>query len=253
MAELISPPKKPFPVLAIFIPTILLLLGLSGYFYTISLRETSARKALAGQLAALQQEKDSVAKELAQTKAEFETLQKSMDEAMKDVDTAKAAKDTAEAALKNKTDEIAKIQADSQKRIADLEQEVKHYADFSATLSMELQPIKDALGFEVSNPAATQAGGVSAVTPAGEFPSLIRTIDLVAGKVTTVNKEFDFILINLGAKSGALPGRSVKIYQGEEMVGLGQIEKSQSDTSAVSIASKDLIERVRPGDKVVLV
>ncbi len=257
MADTIPLQKKPLPILLIVVIILnLLLLSLAFYFYRLSIQEVKLRKGLASKVSGIEQEKNAVAQELAKAKSDLEAVQKRMDEVAKELETAKAAKSSAEESLNAKNDEISKTQKEYQKRISELEKDVKRYADFSAALTMELKPIKDALAIQgLSNIGITKpdlgVGSVSAQTVGGGTQSA-KQVDLIAGKVVSINKEFGFVLINIGSKNGATLEHFVQVYQGDNIAGIGRIEKSQPDISIVSLASEDLMNRIHVGDKVVL-
>ncbi len=248
--------KKPssVPVLSVFL---VLSIGAAGYFYWMSSQTLHERAMLSGKLGVLESEKTTLSNQFAQSKNEVADLQKKISEMEKSLGDAKTAQQTAELELKKKTDEVSDIQNHYETRIGELERDIKRYADFSAILATEMKPIKEALLFGRSGKQEDQKKiTVSSSQPADKNGILLlgvnQSVDLIAGQVLAVNREYGFVVASIGSNGGAEPGRVIQIYRRGEPLGLCRIERAQENVSAASMVSEDLIARVEKGDRVVL-
>jgi len=71
------------------------------------------------------------------------------------------------------------------------------------------------------------------------------------GKILVVNKEYNFVVINLGSKEGVSLGDTFTIYKESSPVGDIKVEKLHDSMSAAGFLSEDVKNKVKEGDKVV--
>ncbi|HDZ77312.1 MAG TPA: hypothetical protein ENH41_04435 [Candidatus Omnitrophica bacterium] len=71
------------------------------------------------------------------------------------------------------------------------------------------------------------------------------------GKILVVNKEYDFAVINLGARDGVSVGDMLSIYHKGNYVGDIVIERVDEMMSSANFLSSNTKEKVKEGDKVV--
>ena len=71
------------------------------------------------------------------------------------------------------------------------------------------------------------------------------------GKVLVVNKDYDFVVINLGNKDGVQIGNIFSIYHSNSYLGDVKIEKVHDSMAAAGFMSSDIKGKVSEGDKVV--
>jgi FtsZ-binding cell division protein ZapB len=69
-------------------------------------------------------------------------------------------------------------------------------------------------------------------------------------RVLTVNRKFNFIVVNLGLKDGLRMGDKVEVVQGAEPKALAQIEKIYDKFSAATLLTEDKGNPVHEGDTV---
>lgn len=74
----------------------------------------------------------------------------------------------------------------------------------------------------------------------------------VAGdsRILTVNRKFNFIVVNLGLKDGLRMGDKVEVVQGSSQKALAQVEKIYDKFSAATLLSEDKGNPVHEGDTV---
>lgn len=58
---------------------------------------------------------------------------------------------------------------------------------------------------------------------------------ILNGKVLTVNKDFNFVIINLGKKDGIRKGMDFLVYRDKKLIGKVQVEETFSDMSSCVI------------------
>jgi hypothetical protein len=71
------------------------------------------------------------------------------------------------------------------------------------------------------------------------------------GKVLVINKEYNFVVINLGAKDGVAVGDEFSIFHINKFVGDVKIEKVHESMAAAGFQTSDLKDSITEGDKVV--
>ena len=85
------------------------------------------------------------------------------------------------------------------------------------------------------------------VSSAKEVPGIKQGIE---GKVLVLNKEYNFVVVNLGSKDGIVIGDQFAVYHGDKYVGDVKVEKVQESMSAAGFTVEDIKNKVKEGDKV---
>jgi len=73
---------------------------------------------------------------------------------------------------------------------------------------------------------------------------------LPSGEVLTVNREFAFLVINLGKSSGMEEGMVLDIRRENKDLGQARVETVRENISAAALVDKDNLSQIRAGDKV---
>jgi chromosome segregation ATPase len=71
------------------------------------------------------------------------------------------------------------------------------------------------------------------------------------GKILVINKEYDFLVMNLGAKEGINVGDIYGVYRQDEYLGDVKVEKVHDSMSAVGFVTPELKNTVKEGDRTV--
>ena len=71
------------------------------------------------------------------------------------------------------------------------------------------------------------------------------------GKVLVVNKEYDFVVINLGSKDGVVLGDEFSIFNNNRFIGDVKIEKVHDSMAAAGFLTSGMKDNISEGDKVV--
>ena len=105
----------------------------------------------------------------------------------------------------------------------------------------------------------TQAvnGKVSNKTSASvELPPIVVNSDTsvksLRGEVLAVNKNDNFVIIDLGAGSGVKPGLKFNVLQSGNAIGVIEIVETRSEISAANIKEVSSGYSIHEGDKVIL-
>lgn len=215
------------------------------------------RDELKGQLDQVQQAKSRTEEELARVRKELagtqdllseataaqETLsravedrQKEIDRLSKDLTQSRSERETLASQLKDLTSERDEMQgklADLEKAKGELESKV---TELSQQPTVELEKV--VVG-------SSQGGGGTAASPAS-----VGATAVTDGQVVVVNREYDFIVMNLGKKQGLSVGQEFQVVRGTEVLGKVKVEKIYDELSAAAILPESRKDSIREGDTV---
>ena len=112
-----------------------------------------------------------------------------------------------------------------------------------------------AVSVPVATPAVTTPPVSSASTAASQKPApLALAPDAPApaedSRILTVNRKFNFIVINIGTRDGLKMGDKVQVMQGSAQKALAQVEKIYDKFSAATLLDEDKANPVHEGDTV---
>jgi chromosome segregation ATPase len=144
------------------------------------------------------------------------------------------------------------------KRIAYSAQEVLK-ADERLSL---LVKTKDALMRQLEEYTEKQAQAVPAPARKQIIPSTteqaypeygeIDERDFLTGEVLTVNREFAFLVVNLGKSSGITEGMQLSIRRDNRNLAQVKVETVRENISAAALIDKDNLSQIRAGDRVLV-
>lgn len=104
------------------------------------------------------------------------------------------------------------------------------------------QPLVELEKVRVSGDSAPSAAGMVVPASAALGPS--------QGQVVVINREYDFIVMNLGKNQGLTVGQEFHVVRGEEVLGRVKIEKVYDELSAAAILPDSRKDQIREGDTV---
>lgn len=184
------------------------------------------------------QSKDELAKAL---KAQ-ETLQHAVDDReqeilrlTKNLEQAQADAQQAQAKLQFERDDAKRQIADLERTNSELEAKVTEAS--SAQPTVELDKVL------VTNDGAVPAG-------AGVLPVIASTQLASSGQIVVVNREYDFIVMNLGRNHGLSIGQEFQVVRGDDVLGRVKVEKIYDELSAAAILPDSKKDSFREGDAV---
>ncbi|NQT89629.1 MAG: hypothetical protein HQ558_00035 [Candidatus Omnitrophica bacterium] len=74
---------------------------------------------------------------------------------------------------------------------------------------------------------------------------------ILTGEILTINNEFNFIVVDLGSDDGTEEGMILDIVRDDGILGQAKVETVRTNISAAALSDKELITKIRSGDKVV--
>lgn len=180
-----------------------------------------------------------------------------------EVDAAKAAQAQAEtdaAAQKTKVDDLTSKLTDVQTKQTTLETAVKTSQDATAKAQAELDHVKSVLGdktpeemkADVDKLTAQMAADnaeqkilqdqlQAAVKQVADYKADInkaKTGDIapgVTGKVTFVNRTWNFVVLNVGLSNGVVPNGELIVYRGRDFLGKVKVTSAEDNTAVADI------------------
>ena len=91
----------------------------------------------------------------------------------------------------------------------------------------------------------------SATTKAAVVPKAAPAPKGLEAKILVLNKEYSFVVINVGTKNGVKVGQQFAVYHNNKYTGDVKIEKVHESMAAAGFVSGDMKDKVYEGDKVV--
>ena len=74
-----------------------------------------------------------------------------------------------------------------------------------------------------------------------------------SGKVLVVNREFNFVVVNLGSRDGIRAGARYEILRGGQRIATAEVEKIYDNMSAANLLQEEKKSEVKEGDEVRLI
>jgi hypothetical protein len=197
----------------------------------------SARQRTETELTQVREELSGTQDQLQEARAAQEALSRSVEDREREIarlrgELAQGATERAE--LEGKLAELLEDQQTMEFQVAQLEEakgelELK-LAELSARPTVELEKVLVAGG-------GPEASG----QPAGAPP-------IPEGEIIVVNREYDFIVMNLGRSHGLSEGQEFRVVRGDEVLGTVKVEKIYNELSAAAILPTSRKDQIREGD-----
>ena len=207
------------------------------------------------------------------SRLEVMDVEKGLKEAMKtenvklkqDLDAAIQEKETIQADL-NKQVQDFQVKAKSVEqelqtrdaRVKELETKISDVEKKMADTDAAAQKIKEAQGATATT-SAHVSDDPNAATPAAQSADkevvldkiVVNKTDTVKGRVLSVDKETEFIIFDLGAKSGIKQGDVMSVVRGQDYLGDIKVSRVQDEMSAADLIPPFSSRMVRKNDSVV--
>lgn len=104
----------------------------------------------------------------------------------------------------------------------------------------------------VNAPAYSVSSGPAGYSPDVSYaPPSISPDSGLEGKVLVVNKDYNFAVINLGARDGVAAGDVFSFYKGDRSSGKAKVGKVHDSMAALDFLSADMRETVSEGDRAI--
>ncbi len=195
-----------------------------------------AKEALEGQLGDAQTQAKNLADQIAQEKRAREALTTELIQARRESTDLKGRLETERKEKLTLTEDLGKAK--------------QSYQALSNELTT-LRQAKEALEKRVKEMLAAQASEVEkiVVKPTADTPPA-PTPMLLEGKVMVVNREFNFVVVNLGSKDGLQSGATVSISREGKPIATAQVERIYENMSAATVIDEAKKGSIKEGDLV---
>lgn len=148
----------------------------------------------------------------------------------------------------------------AQKDIRRLEAKVKNLESEREELEKKLKSIEEeAKKIELGQIVVEQKGPVQekktkkvVSVSKEETTKLAPAEKTLEGKILVVNKDYNFVVINLGSQQGVSLGDVFSVYHKEKYIGDIKVEKVHDSMSAAGLLSPEMKDKVFEGDRVSL-
>lgn len=218
-----------------------------------------SKKTISGLEVKMQEAKiqiDKINNELAQEKAAREDALNQVNQLKADLERQKTLKTDLEKKLSSVQKDTEKIQVqlkdlsskktELEKKIKDLEAQAKEAQDQGVELGTVIVTPETSV-VAPTPPAKPAAEKQAAAKPAAKQPAKSAS----EGKVLVINKDYNFAVIDLGAKDGIEIGNTFSVFHNNKNIGEVKVEKVHESMAAAGFVSQDIKDKISEGDKVV--
>lgn len=216
----------------------------------------ASKKNVAELMIKLQENKDRIAT----ITEELDKERSGRQEALKELEQIKADMEQQKVSRQDLEGRLTQIQEDGRK----LKEQLKIVEQQKEELRVKIKNLEDSssgveLGKVVVNSEAEAVKNVNPSVPEPKTaPETVKKKEeealpqgkLLEGKVTVVNKEYNFAVINLGQKDGVSQGDQFSIYRQGKVIGELKVEKVHESMSAAGFAA-ELKDIIKENDSVV--
>lgn len=194
--------------------------------------------------------------DLAQAMGVKDTLSRSVEDREKEITRLTKELEQAQQDSKRVTTQVTDLQNERdaiKQQLADLEQakgqlEAK-VMELTERPTVELEKVT--VGGE-TRAAAGSTGTSAATAPAS---AAVRTVSAStnptgSGQIVVVNREYDFVVVNMGKNQGLTVGQECQILRDNQVLGRVKLEKVYDELSAAAILPESKKDSIREGDLV---
>ncbi len=259
--------------IVVFIVLIFVSLSFAGAVFYLLQKERAKNLSLQEDLDSLRIKHDAIETKLGEYQKTISQLELKLKVAQTNVDTLTGALEQDKKQKQEALDQLGQLKADleQQKGLrANLETKLgqaQKDAEKNQAQLKEIESIKSQLEVKIKDLEAqakpqqqAQAQGVELGTiiigsegssVATEKPKEKAAVRSLEGKVLVVNKDYNFVVINLGSKDGVSAGDAFTLYHDNKNIGDIKIEKIHESMSAADFTAASIKDAASEGDRVV--
>jgi hypothetical protein len=184
---------------------------------------------------------------LAKATAAQEALARSAEDRQKEID--RLAKDVEQ--IRNERKELAAQLSDLKTERDTLQQQLTDAEQAKTDLESKVMELSNQPTVELDKvlvtgtphaPAPMEGATAMPVASVSSMPS--------SGQVVVVNREYDFIVMNVGKNHGLSIGQEFQVVRGNEVLGRVKVEKVYDELAAAAILPESQKDNIREGDTV---
>ena len=212
---------------------------------TVQQAKTHLEEDLAGTQRELVQSKEELAKSLKSQ----ETLTRSVEDREQEITRLTKDLQQAQGESSRVSGQVTRLQSERDEAKRQLAETERAKSDLEAKLMASEQPTVELDKVMVSGGTGTGlSGGSGAIMPVSTAsPAIGAAAD---GQVVVINREYDFIVMNLGKNHGVSVGQEFQVARGGEVLGRVKVEKVYDELSAAAILPDSKKSSSREGDAV---
>lgn len=151
-------------------------------------------------------------------------------------------------------EELLRVTAQYEEQIEGMRQLVRDRENLVQTLQTHIQSIEKLVskdGLTAVFSAAVKAVETQKNQAATKVPqSVTQQKVILRGEVVMVNRQYRFIIVNLGAEQGITTGSLIDIFQNGKFLTKGRLERVYPSMAAGTVLDEGAMEAVREGDSV---
>ena len=198
-----------------------------------------AKQSLEQQAADASRNAKALADQLAQEKRSLETMTADLVQSRKEASQSKSQLDASQQEKEALTTEVAKAKQSYQA----LSNELITLRQAKEALEKRVKEmltarVKEAEQIVVTPPASAAAAAVEPKAGSAE------------GKILVVNREFNFVVVNLGSKDGIKPGARFAVFRGDKKIGTVEAERIYEGMTASNVLEEEKKAQIKEGDSV---
>lgn len=239
---------KPNVAFVLFVALAVVAVGALGFFLW---REFSLRQQTTFQLTEAKSQQAKLEQTVTELKVEVASQKEEIDKLIADLNAAMAKAALVDTIRSTHEAEIARIKGIYENQTASLRGMAELKNDLIKTLQTELRALRSIFERDVVTvPVAARTNEPSLAQGIGNTP--VSEFKPPSGKVSLVDHDNRFLIINIGPSGGAHLDGLVQIHHKGKPLGEGRIDRTYQNLSAVSVANNDVLEHVEVGDQVFL-
>ncbi|MBI3615513.1 MAG: hypothetical protein HY211_03235 [Candidatus Omnitrophica bacterium] len=200
------------------------------------------KESLEGQLKDTMSQAKDLAQQFAQEKKARESLTTELAQTRRD--------------LTDRNEQVSNTEKEKENLTEDLAKAKQSYQALSNELTT-LRQAKEALERRVKEMLSLQAQEAEKIvvkptrsTNTDLIPAPSQSSSPLEGKVLVVNRDFNFVVVNLGSKEGLKIGDQLSLWRGGKAIGKAQVEKLYETMSAATLLTEEKKGQVKEGDLV---
>ena len=206
-----------------------------------------AKSRVEDELSRVRKELETSLGDLAKATAAQEALSRSVEDRQKEIDRLTKDMEQIQSERKELTAQLSDLKTEHetlQQRLTDTEQA-------KTSLESKVMELSNQPTVELDKVLVTGAGQAPAPgEPATPMPVAAVSSTVEGGQVVVVNREYDFIVMNLGKNHGLSVGQEFQVVRGNEVLGRVKVEKVYDELAAAAILPESQKDNIREGDGV---
>jgi ABC-type transporter Mla subunit MlaD len=200
------------------------------------------------ELSRVRNELETSLEQLAKATAAQEALSRSVEDRQQEID--RLAKDMEQ--IRSERKELGAQLADLKAERETLQQQLTDAEQAKTELESKVMELSNQPTVELDKVLVTGTGPTPAPAAAGGTAMPVSAVSSVPinGQVIVVNREYDFIVMNLGKNHGLSIGQEFQVLRGSEVLGRVKVEKVYDELAAAAILPESQKDNIREGDTV---